>query len=103
MPQIDGAKTGLEVPGIVDEVLAMTELPDANNKLHRVFVCQTLNRWKLPAKDRSGRLDIVEEAHLGRLIAKIGEPGRSPLDRLTFSRPASEPPKADPSHPQVQP
>jgi hypothetical protein len=93
-PQIDGAKTGLELPGIVDEVITMTEMADAEKNLHRVFVCQTLNPWGYPAKDRSGRLDLVEEAHLGRLIAKIGQPGRSPLERLVFSRPA---PAADAS------
>ena len=90
VPQIDGAKTGLELPGIVDEVLTMTEVAETRGKdiiLHRVFVCQTLNPQGFPAKDRSGRLDLYEEAHLGRLIAKIGEPGRSPLDRLVFSRP----------------
>jgi hypothetical protein len=101
VPQIDGAKTGLELPGIVDEVLTMTELADAANQLHRVFVCQTLNPWNYPAKDRSGRLDVVEEAHLGRLIAKIGEPGRSPLERLTFSRPAPVAPDA--THPNAKP
>ena len=101
VPQIDGAKTGLELPGIVDEVLTMTELADAANQLHRVFVCQTLNPWNYPAKDRSGRLDLVEEAHLGRLIAKIGEPGRSPLERLTFSRPAPVAPDA--AHPNAKP
>jgi hypothetical protein len=99
VPQIDGAKTGLELPGIVDEVLTMTELADAANRLHRVFVCQTLNPWNYPAKDRSGRLDLVEEAHLGRLIAKIGEPGRSPLERLVFSRPGPAAPDAAASHP----
>ena len=103
VPQIDGAKTGLELPGIVDEVLTMTELADAGNRLHRVFVCQTMNAWGYPAKDRSGRLDLVEEAHLGRLIAKIGEPGRSPLDRLIFSRPAPVAPDADDSHPNAKP
>ena len=93
-PQIDGAKTGLELPGIVDEVITMTELADAEKNLHRVFVCQTLNPWGYPAKDRSGRLDLIEEAHLGRLVAKISEAGRSPLERLVFSRPA---PAADAS------
>jgi hypothetical protein len=85
----------LELPGIVDEVLTMTEMADAENTLHRVFVCQTMNPWTYPAKDRSGRLDLVEEAHLGRLIAKISEPGRSPLERLTFSRPGPVAPKAE--------
>ena len=31
-PQIDGSKTGLELPGIVDQVITMAELPDANGK-----------------------------------------------------------------------
>ena len=39
-------------------------------------------------------LDLIEEAHLGRLIARIGDPGHSPLERLVFSRPA---PAADAS------
>ena len=95
VPQIDGSKTGLELPGIVDEVLTMTEMADGANMLHRVFVCQTLNPWGYPAKDRSGRLDLIEEAHLGRLVKKIAEPGRSPLERLTFSRPAPLAPVAD--------
>jgi hypothetical protein len=99
VPQIDGSKTGLELPGIVDEVLTMTELADADKVLHRVFVCQTLNSWGYPAKDRSGRLDLVEEAHLGRLITKISEPGRSPLERLTFSRPAPHAPMSDVASP----
>ena len=99
VPQIDGAKTGLELPGIVDEVLTMTEMADSANVLHRVFVCQTMNPWGYPAKDRSGRLDLVEEAHLGRLIARIAEPGRSPLERLTFSRPAPAAPDAEPTNP----
>ena len=99
VPQIDGAKTGLELPGIVDEVFTLTEMADSANVLHRVFVCQTMNPWGYPAKDRSGRLDLVEEAHLGRLIARIAEPGRSPLERLTFSRPAPAAPDADITNP----
>jgi hypothetical protein len=103
VPQIDGSKTGLELPGIVDEVLTMTEVAEKvgdKTVLHRVFVCQTLNRFQLPAKDRSGRLDEIETAHLGRLIDKIGEPGRSPLERLKFSRPAPEPKEAAPAQSQ---
>lgn len=42
---------------------------DAPDK--RAFVCQTLNPWGYPAKDRSGRLEMVEEAHLGKLLKKI--------------------------------
>jgi hypothetical protein len=71
-PQIDGSKTGLELPGIVDEVITMAELKARRRRQpHRAFVCQTLNPWGYPAKDRSGRLDRVEEPHLGRLMEKI--------------------------------
>ena len=102
VPQIDGSKTGLELPGIVDEVLTMTEMADGANMLHRVFVCQTLNPWGYPSKDRSGRLDLIEEAHLGRLVKKIAEPGRSPLERLTFSRPAPLAPVAETTIPVTE-
>ncbi|SFC00432.1 ATP-binding protein [Tropicimonas isoalkanivorans] len=74
VPQIDGSKTGLELPGIVDEVLTLTSLPDDNGVPQRVFVCHTQNRWGYPAKDRSGRLDLLEPPHLGRLIEKIRQP-----------------------------
>ena len=72
VPQIDGAKTGLELPGIVDEVLTMTELADAANQLHRVFVCQTLNPWGYPAKDRSGRLALLDKLQQWRQELEAG-------------------------------
>ena len=51
MPQIDGAKTGLELPGIVDEVLTMTEIQDdERHSSYRAFVCQTLNPWSFPPR-----------------------------------------------------
>lgn len=74
VPQIDGSKTGLELPGIVDEVLTLTSLPDDKGVPQRVFVCHTENSWGYPAKDRSGRLDLLEPPHLGRLIEKIRQP-----------------------------
>jgi hypothetical protein len=73
VPQIDGAKTGLELPGIVDEVLTLTSLPDDKGMPQRVFVCQTQNPWGYPAKDRSGRLDLTEPADLGALLTKINQ------------------------------
>ncbi|MCA3561851.1 MAG: ATP-binding protein [Aestuariivirga sp.] len=79
-PQIDGSKTGLELPGIVDEVLTMAEVKAEDGANRRAFICQTLNPFGFPAKDRSGRLDIVEEPHLGRLMRKIRGPSRQPLD-----------------------
>ena len=87
--QIDGSKTGLELPGIVDEVITLAEIKADDGSSYRAFICQTLNNWGYPAKDRSGRLDLVEEPHLGRLMEKIAAPAGPPLDRLNFARPAT--------------
>ena len=72
-PQIDGAKTSLQLPGIVDEVITLTELKTDEGEAYRAFVCHTVNPWGLPAKDRSGRLDLVEPPHLSQLIAKCAQ------------------------------
>jgi AAA domain-containing protein len=85
--QIDGSKTGLELPGIVDEVITMAELPGDDGQPYRAFVCQTINPWGFPAKDRSGRLAQVEEPHLGRLMEKIRTPGVPASGRLTYTYP----------------
>ena len=69
--QIEGSKTGRELPGIVDEVITMALMPSEDGNPYRAFVCQTLNQWGYPAKDRSGRLDTLEEPHLGRLLEKM--------------------------------
>jgi len=69
--QIEGSKTGRELPGIVDEVITMALMSDDNGVPYRAFVCQTLNQWGYPAKDRSGRLDTLEEPHLGKLLEKM--------------------------------
>lgn len=97
VPQIEGSKTGLELPGIVDEVITLAELKDDDGKLYRAFVCQTLNPWGYPAKDRSGRLELIEDAHLGRLFEKIGGPARPATERMEFDRPAS-PVTGTPNH-----
>ena len=88
-PQIDGSKTGLELPGIVDQVITMAEMKADSGSAYRAFVCQTLNPWGYPAKDRSGRLDLVEEPHLGRLMEKIRGPVRPANERLEFRSPAA--------------
>jgi len=49
----------------------MAIMPDDSGNPYRAFVCQTLNQWGYPAKDRSGRLDLLEEPHLGRLLEKM--------------------------------
>ncbi len=94
-PQIDGSKTGLELPGIVDQVITMAEFKAADGSLQRGFVCQTLNPWGYPAKDRSGRLDMLEAPHLGRLMEKIRGPLSPEGRRLTYQAPQPPaPPKA---------
>jgi hypothetical protein len=102
MPQIDGAKTGLELPGIVDEVLTLTSLPDDKGVPQRVFVCQTQNPWGYPAKDRSGRLAMLEPAHLGQLIDKIRQPLPINARPLLISAPRmptpATPPQPDPTN-----
>lgn len=71
IPQIEGAKTTLELPGILDEVISMIIKKDDNGELTRKFVCQTLNPAGYPAKDRSGCLNQLEDADLGKLLNKI--------------------------------
>jgi hypothetical protein len=96
VPQIEGSKTGLELPGIVDEVLTLTSLPDQQGELSRVFVCQTQNPWGYPAKDRSGRLEMLEPPDLGRLIDKIHQPLALDARPLVIDPPMIPAPAANP-------
>jgi hypothetical protein len=85
-PQMDGGKIARELPGIVDQVLTMSLFspepgasPDAaptwrhdpDKGTARRLVCQSGNPFGLPAKDRSGRLDVTEPPDLGALLSKI--------------------------------
>jgi hypothetical protein len=87
-PQMDGGKVARELPGIVDQVLTMSlftqdpgagpdALPtwrhDPDKGSARRLVCQSGNPFGLPAKDRSGRLDMTEAPDLGALLAKINQ------------------------------
>ncbi len=96
VPQIDGSKTGLELPGIVDQVITMAEIVDAGGQAQRAFVCQTLNPLGFPAKDRSGRLETLEVPHLGRLMEKIPGPLIPASRRLTYEPLALPKPDAGP-------
>jgi hypothetical protein len=79
-PQIEGSKTGLELPGIVDQVITMAAItPDDGADPYRAFICHTLNPFGYPAKDRSGRLALIEEPHLGKLMAKVRQPAERQL------------------------
>lgn len=70
-PQIDGSKTGRELPGVFDEVLTLSNLKAEDGTLYRAFVCREQNPYGFPAKDRSGCLDMVEEPNLAKVLAKI--------------------------------
>ncbi len=93
VPQMEGTKAGRELPGIVDQVISMQlfgkDVDDAwtldVTSTDRRLVCKSGNPWGLPAKDRSGRLDMTEPPDLAALLAKID--GRS----------ASTPPTSSPA------
>ena len=74
---------------------------DESGAPYRAFVCQTINPWNFPAKDRSGRLDLIEEPHLGRLMAKIRGPVKPASERLAYRSPppaATAPTSDAPTH-----
>ena len=93
--QIEGSKTGLELPSIVDEIVTLADIRPAEGAPYRAFVCTTLNEFGFPAKDRSGRLTTIEPAHLGRLMDKIRGPlSAPPAARLDFELPDTNPAQA---------
>ena len=79
-PQIEGGKTGRELPAIVDQIVTMTWIDFGDRKPVRAFVCTSPNPWGYPAKDRSAKLEQLERPDLGALIEKLTRPGqRKPL------------------------
>jgi hypothetical protein len=78
-PQMEGGKAARELPGIVDQVISMSFFAaEGDGWRHepergdaRRLVCRAGNPFGLPAKDRSGRLNITEPPDLGALLAKI--------------------------------
>jgi AAA domain len=70
--QIDGSKTGRELPGIVDQMITyqFVQFEDGIDPV-RALVCQQPNPFSYPAKDRSGRLELYEKPNLGELIEKV--------------------------------
>jgi hypothetical protein len=69
--QLEGGKTGRELPAIVDQIITLTWVDFGDGKPTRAFVCNTPNVMNYPAKDRSGRLEQFEEPDLGKLIVKL--------------------------------
>jgi hypothetical protein len=85
-PQIEGSKTGRELPGIFDQVVTLANMKADDGSQYRAFVCQQQNPWGYPAKDRSGRLDLIEAPDLGALMKKIRE-GKRIDSTITTSLP----------------
>ena len=71
---MEGQRVGREIGGIVDIVITMAAIDFGDGKPVRAFVCTSPNPWGYPAKDRSGRLEQIEQPDLGTLIAKILPP-----------------------------
>jgi hypothetical protein len=81
-PQMEGAKTGRELPAIVDEIITMNWINFGDGKQPaRAFVCA--NRMRGLSGDRSGRLEPEPEP--GALIEKLTGPGQQAL-RYCFIR-----------------
>ena len=68
--QLEGSKTALELPGVLDEVITLSSIKDENGGSFRAFVTRADNPYGFPSKDRSGRLDALEAPDLGQLINK---------------------------------
>jgi hypothetical protein len=69
--QLEGARTGRELPAVVDQVITMHWVDFGDGVPTRAFVCTAPNKWGYPAKDRSGRLEQFEPPDLGKLFAKL--------------------------------
>ena len=89
-PQIEGGKAGRELLGIFDQIISMVSMSAEDGSLYRAFICRQENPWKYPAKDRSGRLDVIERPHLGQLMDKLNGPVKPATERMTFSMPADQ-------------
>jgi len=90
-PQIEGAKTGRELPAIVDEIVTMTWIDFGDRKPVRAFVCTNPNPWSYPAKDRSGRLEQLEPPNLGALIEKLAGLGQRKPFTVTSPEQSAQP------------
>jgi hypothetical protein len=94
-PQVEGGKAARELPGIFDQVLTgamfdvSTGVPvmDMKKGSERGFICHLNNPYGVPAKDRSGRLQMIEAPDLGAIMRKIQSGPRA--DTANFAAPAA--------------
>jgi len=83
-PQMEGGRAARELPGIVDQVVTLSLFTedgegwrhDPDRGAIRRLVCRAGNPFGLPAKDRSGRLDVTEPPDLAALLSKINATSR---------------------------
>jgi hypothetical protein len=95
LPQIEGSKTGRELPGIFDQVITGGMFVIDNGKpvldfqkgTQRGFICHQQNGYGVPAKDRSGKLEALEAPDLGAILAKIQ--GGKRVDMPDYAAPAA--------------
>jgi hypothetical protein len=88
--QAEGRKIANELPYIVDQIVTFSDFDMIQGQFvhnlgkgqHRAFCCTSPNPWGLPAGDRSGALDMIEEPNLGKLMAKINSVAERTLASL---------------------
>ena len=68
-PDIQGRQLKERLTSYFDEVFYMTAIADENGEEQRVFYTQP--RQNQPGKDRSGKLDEIEQPNLANIKAKI--------------------------------
>jgi hypothetical protein len=68
-PLLTGKALKEMIASYFDEVFYLVNLPDANGKEQRALI--TAKYTCYPAKDRSGKLALVESPHLGEIKRKI--------------------------------
>jgi hypothetical protein len=81
--QMEGQRVPREISGIIDEFIVMDWIDFGDHKPTRCFVCTLPNPWNYPVKDRSGKLDQVEQPDLGKLIAKLVPGSNSPAKAIS--------------------
>jgi len=97
--QLEGGKTGRELPGIMDVVITMDtfklesagvrhapgEPLDEAGTNRIMFMCKALNPFSLPGKDRRKKLDLFEPPDLGALLDKAAPIGQKIVTLPTAS------------------
>lgn len=81
--QLQGQKTGDELRGACDTIVALVELARVEGgyvlanaappgaQRFKAYVCRRDNPWGLPVKDRSSRLEMLEPPRLDLMLAKL--------------------------------